>query len=252
MLRNQPGNLPGKPTREPRPVGLRPFFSYYGGKWKTALYYPSPEHNIIIEPFAGSAGYSLRHPEKRVILCDCNESIAQVWHYLLRVSEAEILSLPDMPLDGSTVESLPVCEEARTLIGFWLNRANQSPCRRPSAWMRKGVWPDRFWGPATRQRISSQLEYIRHWKFLHTSYENLPNLRATWFIDPPYSGVEGKAYKSTPLDYLSLSEWCRSRPGLAIVCESDRATWLPFQVSHGTQGTRYGSLEAVYIQRSQA
>jgi hypothetical protein len=40
---------------------VRPFFSFFGSKWRVAPHYPAPERDLIIEPFAGSAGYSLRH-----------------------------------------------------------------------------------------------------------------------------------------------------------------------------------------------
>jgi hypothetical protein len=36
-------------------------FRYFGGKKALARHYPAPLHNRIIEPFAGSAGYSLWH-----------------------------------------------------------------------------------------------------------------------------------------------------------------------------------------------
>lgn len=36
-------------------------FSYYGSKSKIVNYYPPPKENIIIEPFAGSARYSLKY-----------------------------------------------------------------------------------------------------------------------------------------------------------------------------------------------
>jgi site-specific DNA-adenine methylase len=34
-------------------------WSYYGGKSKIVQYYPDPKYDTIIEPFAGSAQYSL-------------------------------------------------------------------------------------------------------------------------------------------------------------------------------------------------
>jgi hypothetical protein len=36
-------------------VSLRPFWRYYGGKWRAAPRYPRPTHDTIIEPFAGAA-----------------------------------------------------------------------------------------------------------------------------------------------------------------------------------------------------
>ena len=66
---------------------LRPFFGYYGGKWRdTPRLYPPPEHNTIVEPFAGSAGYSLRFPRTpRVILYEKDPIVAGVWQYLIGV-----------------------------------------------------------------------------------------------------------------------------------------------------------------------
>lgn len=49
---------------------LRPFFNYYGGKWRAALHYPGPRYDHIIEPFAGSAGYALRYYQRRITLVD--------------------------------------------------------------------------------------------------------------------------------------------------------------------------------------
>lgn len=40
---------------------LRPFFTYFGAKWRAAPHYPPPTHPTVIEPFAGAAGYALRH-----------------------------------------------------------------------------------------------------------------------------------------------------------------------------------------------
>jgi len=37
-------------------------FSYYGSKKKIVKYYPEPVHDVIIEPFAGAAWYSLEYP----------------------------------------------------------------------------------------------------------------------------------------------------------------------------------------------
>jgi hypothetical protein len=48
---------------------VRPFFGYYGGKWRDSVkHYPKPQFETIIEPFAGSAGYSLRYASHNVRL----------------------------------------------------------------------------------------------------------------------------------------------------------------------------------------
>ena len=61
-------------------------FPYFGGKKSIAKFYQSPEHNTIIEPFAGAAGYSLHHatPDHNVILIEKKPEIVDVWHWLQR------------------------------------------------------------------------------------------------------------------------------------------------------------------------
>lgn len=82
---------------------MRPFFCYYGGKWRAAPLYPQPEHGTIVEPFAGAAGYATRYPLNRVVLVEKDPILAGLWKYLTRVTARDIWALPDMPLDGSTV-----------------------------------------------------------------------------------------------------------------------------------------------------
>lgn len=219
---------------------LRPFFSFYGGKWRdTPKYYPPPVHDTIVEPFAGSAGYSLRYPERRVILCEIDPVIAGVWEYLIQVDPDEILAIPDVPDDGS-VDDLDIPEEAKWLVGLWLNRGTSRPRKRPSKWMRDRIRPGSFWGERVRNTIASQVESIRHWEIHNCSYQDCPySDEATWFVDPPYQ-VAGKHYRFGPeaLDFATLAGWCQSRPGQVIVCENDGADWLPFQQLASTKTTR--------------
>lgn len=210
------------------PTALRPFFYYFGGKSRAAKFYPEPRYLDIIEPFAGAAGYSLRYHYKYVTLYDVYPIICGLWDYLIRVSEEEILSLP---LDVQHVDDLAICQEAKWLIGFWLNQATTTPRKSISAW-RRNFTGRPFWGEATRKRIASQVNSIRHWKILNTSYENIPDTIGTWFIDAPYQGVAGKHYRNRIEDYAKLGEWCRKRSGQVIVCEKAGADWLPFRPFH--------------------
>jgi len=205
---------------------LRPFWSYYGSKWKLAPKYPAPAHGLIVEPFAGSACYSLLHCDLQVLLVDCFEPIVQTWQYLIRASEAEILALPDLE-PGQTAEDLPICEEARLLVRWWCNRAQSTPARRPSTWMAN--YPEKHWSQPMRERIASQVHRIRHWEVRHGDYRDIEDLQATWFVDPPYDGA-GRYYRGRhDLDFGALGEWCRSRRGQVVACENEGATWLPFQ-----------------------
>lgn len=231
-------------------TGLRKFFSYYGSKGSAAKHYPAPDYATIVEPFAGSAGYSLLYADRKVILCDVDPVIAAIWRYLIRVTPEEILAIPDAALDGS-VDDIRVCQEAKWLVGFWLNCGTASPCKRPSAWMRSGTRPGSFWGSRVRETIASQLAAIRHWEVREVSYVDcLSPTLATWFVDPPYV-AGGQHYRAGPkgIDYAALAEWCQTRPGQTIVCEREGSTWLPFRFLADMQTTRKDARlrEAVWL-----
>jgi len=55
---------------------------------------PKPKYDTIIEPFAGSAAYSMNYYSKNVILIEKDEKIASLWGYLISVEPSEILGLP--------------------------------------------------------------------------------------------------------------------------------------------------------------
>jgi hypothetical protein len=221
---------------------VRPFFGFYGGKWRdTPRYYPSPEFSTVVEPFAGSAGYSLRHADRQVILCEIDPVLAGVWQFLLRATPGEIRAIPDV-VPGGSVDDLHVCQEARWLVGLWLNRAVTRPRKSPSKWMRDGIRPGSFWGERVRETIASQVDTIRHWRVYNCTYADCPySGPATWFIDPPYQ-MAGRHYHygAEGMDYEILAEWCRSRPGQTIVCENNGANWLPFRPLADVKTTRRG------------
>jgi len=208
-------------------TALKPFFTFYGGKWRSAPHYPVPKYNTIVEPFAGSAGYSIRYADHNVTIVERDQLIAATWRYLLRVSPAEILSLPDVEPE-QTVDDLQICDEARLLVGWWCNKGSCGPRKSPSAWMRAGKHSSSFWGPEIRSRIASQVERIRHWTLIEGDYREAPASKATWFVDPPYQ-VAGRHYRHQVGDYADLAEWCRGRIGQVIVCENVGAKWLPFR-----------------------
>lgn len=211
-----------------------PFLSYYGSKWKSAWLYPPPQHHVIVEPFAGSAGYSCRYYKHRVVLIDLNPRIAGIWRYLLKTPASEILALPDLE-EGQTVDDLPICQEARDLVGLWINVAVANPVKRMVAVFRRNLaenpeWGG-AWGPRKREVLARSAEAVRHWRIHEGGYDLAPNVEATWFVDPPYQGDAGRFYKcsSKNIDFDALGAWCRGRRGQVIVCESETATWLPFR-----------------------
>jgi hypothetical protein len=232
---------------------LRPFFTYFGGKWRSAPKYPRPIYDTIVEPFAGSAGYALRYPDRKVILVEKSEPIAGIWRYLIGVSEREILALPLLE-SGQSVDGLDICQEARWLIGMWLNKGSAAPCKIPSAWMRGGTHPTSYWGKEIRAIIAAQLARIRHWSVTCGDYTVAPDVEATWFVDPPYEGM-GRHYPcgSAAIDFAHLAGWCRNRRGQAIVCEQRGAAWMPFadfgafKATPSSKQTKRRSAEALWM-----
>lgn len=194
---------------------LRPFFSYFGGKWTLAPKYPEPEHTTIVEPFAGSAGYATRYPNREVILVERSPLVAALWRWLISVSVDEVMGLP---LDPSQIDGLP--DAARTLIGFWCGRARVRPATAgTSVWMTSGRWPSSFWGEYARARIARQVDAIRHWRVIEDDYTGAPDVCATWFVDPPY--ISSRHYLVKVDDYPALGQWCRRRRGTVIACEEE-------------------------------
>ena len=209
---------------------LKPFWRYYGGKNRAARLYPAPEHDTVIEPFAGAAGYACRYYDKDVILIDRSPIIAGIWRYLIGATAEELLRLPDVP-DGGTVDDMPswVPQEARWLAGFWCNDATVKPSKSPSTWCRQRQYPTGRWGEGARRRVASQVGKIRHWRVIHGEYSDAPNVEATWFVDPPYNNRAGSAYPEQPACFQALGQWCKSRDGFVMVCENAGAKWLPFR-----------------------
>lgn len=212
-------------------------FSYYGSKSKIVDYYPPPKHKRIIEPFAGSARYSLKYWQNDVLLVDKYPVIVSIWEYLINATKADILNLPDI-VTGQNVDDFDITQVEKWLIGFCINGGSASP--------KKTAKDYNTWGEA-KTRIANDIDKIKHWKVQLGSYEELENEDATWFIDPPYQ-VGGEWYvKSTKhIDFDSLGNWCKSRNGQVIVCENTKANWLHFKPMVDMQGAMFKTTEAIW------
>lgn len=220
---------------------LKPFWCYYGGKWRSAPRYPAPRHEMIIEPFAGAAGYATRYHDRKIVLVEADPLVAGLWRWLINASEGEIRALPlEVP---TTIRELDLAPGPSALIGFWLNKGASAPRQSPSAWMRKGMHASSFWGREVRERIALQVGAIRHWTVIEGTYAAAPEVEATWYVDPPYqrAGVHYRR-RLTPAEYPALGAWSKSRRGQVIVCEEVGADWLPFVSAFEAKAneSRYG------------
>ena len=234
----------------------RPMFNYYGSKWLLAVYYGPPRRNKVIEPFAGSACYSLFWNCRNVLLADISPEICQVWDFLINCSEQDIKSLPDEIKDAEHLHSIPM--PAQLLIRRWIwclpiikdthvtmNRYHKHKHERDKQ--------RTIWSRKTKGRLIAQKELIANWKIVNEPYWRLPNEEAHWHIDPPYNNKAGKAYEFNcdGINYEALGKWCKSRKGSIDVCENYGADWLPFEVlkSKHIGYTRVPRIEVVYREK---
>lgn len=229
------------------------FFSYFGGKVGLANNYPAPadENDIVVEPFAGAAGYSTFHEARRVYLFDLYPTIVETWQFLIdAANKPEVLAQYDaLPVGPFYRWSNPVPTDipagAQHLIGFWETQSQTYPSRwqqspkvyengDPRPKNRGGLWTQR-----TKDRIRDQLPKIKEWKVFNASYqdsvqilkqEGVDTSEVIWHIDPPYQNG-GKRYKKScdGIDFEALGNWVTGLDGKIMVCERDPANWLDFK-----------------------
>ena len=95
-----------------------------------------------------------------------------------------------------------------------------------------------------KKRIAKDLHKIKHWDIRLGNYNEIENIKATWYIDPPYQCQ--KLYRHNNIDYKSLADWCRSREGQVIVCENSKADWMDFKPLVELSGQRTRTLEVMW------
>src|SRR6186713_1337934 len=113
---------------------MKQFFRHFGSKARIAAMLPPPTHKIIIEPFAGSAAYSVAHakPSQSVLLFDTDERVCIIWDYLIHASESDILALPVKHfLDGGDVRDLNLPQAEHLLLKRWMNFSGTTNSRLP-------------------------------------------------------------------------------------------------------------------------
>lgn len=235
-----------------RRAGMRPFFSYYGAKWTSAVHYGAPRHALVIEPFAGSACYSTRWAAPNVRLYDVSPDICDLWDFLIHSSERDIAAIPDAFESSDEFLSLP--RGPRLLCAFWVSKGRAEPSGVLSSWyfQYRGASDCRVWGPAVKARIIAQKPAISGWSIDCLSWDRVPLVEAHWHIDPPYSNAAGARYPHSDIDFAALAEWCRALPGHVEVCENEGADWLPFRPSHEvvtSRGRRSGAVSREAIWR---
>ena len=222
-------------------------FSYYGTKKKLSKNYPKPSYGTIIEPFAGAAMYSLFDDnwKNEVILNDKYDKVFNAWNYLInKATLSDIKGLPKLT-QGLKLNDLNLSEDEKDLLGFYANPSSAVP--KKTVTKRGEISWERH-----HNFLINNLHKIKHWKVYNKSYDELDNIKGTWYIDPPYE-KQGIYYKhnSKTINYKELGEWCLSRKGEIIVCENMGATWLDFKPLVDLIGqTQNTQTEAIFYKKN--
>lgn len=228
---------------------IRRIFNYHGGKDSFVKAYRPPEHDTIVEPFAGGASYARYWNTKNVTLFDLDEELIACWHWLQRASPSEILRVPIVPRGGAFSDVKFETKESEYLV----RNATMVSARGFKGDVSRSTFGN-CWNVVRRQRLSRDVDKLRHWKIVHGNYKYIDIDKyhdETWFVDPPYQ-IRGWRYihNSTAIDYNHLADWCRALEGQVIVCESTGAEWLPFRFLKYTKNMNSNPhQEAVYYNR---
>lgn len=188
-------------------------FPYFGRKAMLASAYPAPIFGLVIEPFAGSMSYTLHHQPPGALGIERDPRVVDLWHRM-----AQLEDVPTPPQVGSKTDDLlvKVCSYSEHA----LTSGDMTVTSRMV----------RDWESVHRRAISLGAYARSSVEYRHGSYEDAPDVEATWFIDPPYQHANRRGYRhgASGIDFGALAQWCKSRPGQVIVCEQEGADWLPF------------------------
>lgn len=222
-------------------------FPYYGSKFKIIRNYPTPQYKDIIEPFAGSARYSELYSNRNIVINDKYSKVYEIWDWLINhATQNEILTNVNFHV-GQDISKLDLHPSHIALIGFCVNRGSIEPKNIVQKWSCQ-VASKPNWASTTAytlRNIANSLAKIKHWQCSNLDYRELKNVKATWFIDPPYQ-FGGEHYVENSINYDELKEWCLSRNGQVIICENTKSNWLDFKPLISMQGAKFKTIESIW------
>jgi 16S rRNA G966 N2-methylase RsmD len=214
-------------------------FACYGAKHGMAARYPRPRHAVIVEPFAGSAAYSIHHASAidHAVLIDADERVVALWRDIQTMTPADVDAVFNQINDERFTHPM-----LAGMAGGSQMEATLSGKSRAVTPRMRDKWIN------VHARIVRSLPHIRDWQIMHGDYHDAPDIDATWFVDPPYQEngtMAGAGYRcaAAAIDFDHLGDWCRDRLGFTIVCEQSPADWLPFHpFAIQTNGAGEGAL----------
>ncbi len=211
---------------------IGPLFKWFGSKWQNAKHYPKPRYDVICEPFAGGAGYSLNYPGHQIHIWEDDPNLYYLWSWLInKATEGLIKDIPiNIPVK-TDIRTIGLSKGQALLLKHWQRTNNVGDCWTISPWGNKpGQWTEN-----TRARVANEVQYIKHWKV--TQPIDLIDSILTWFIDPPY--MYNYRYRTTlpDFDFNNLVSFVDTinKNSQIMVCEAARKEdgkipdYLPFK-----------------------
>lgn len=225
-------------------------FPYYGGSLRivnTLLSHLPPHTQRLIEPFCGSAVFSLNAPWVPLrVLNDLNGDVIHLLR-ILREYPAELahaLSLTPYHRLEFTAALQPISQEVddierarRIFVRFSLARAGGGRRLLPSDWSRSLSQERRGMAGAVAKfrsriaRFDNLAARLATVQFEAVDFEELAvydHAQAFWFLDPPWEPVTRSpgnghkyTYEFTPDDYERLARFAQRRRGQVLVLGYD-------------------------------
>jgi site-specific DNA-adenine methylase len=224
-------------------------FSFYGGKSKILGFYPEPKHDLIIEPFAGGASYSLLHGGGREVwINDADPKVFGMWRFLQSAECPDwVARIPPLVTVGQRASEL-VVGAPEGLVSILQAEANQGTQGARGVHDQVTSMGAKCW-KRVRAKLAWAHERCQGWTITNLPYAEMiaptwghpdhwSERPCTWFIDPPYDNEAGRRYRQQVVDYNALRAFCLTRRGQVIVCENVGATWLPFEPLVERRGIR--------------
>lgn len=238
------------------PNRFKSAWSNYGGKSRIIHHYPAPKYPLIIEPFAGAGAYAMRWTGAEdeytggPIQCwlnDLDPTIYAMWKFLTLPGALSTVRhmVPDTVNAGDKVSELLhlagpgyLDMNLSGLLALCQAEANQGTQGARGVHDQVTSIGAKCW-PRLKRKLEWVIPHVKDFKITNLDYLALPDIEATWFVDPPYDNEAGRRYRTSGgIDYQVLAEWCKSRKGQVIVCEGESANWLPFRPLMERQGIR--------------
>lgn len=196
-----------------------PLFKCFGSKWTSARLLPKPTGEVIVEPFAGSAGYSLRHPHLDVVLYESSAHLRTLWKWIIEeASETDVRDIPLGLAPGTDIRTLGLSEGQALLLKNWQRTNNVGDLWKTSVW---GHLPGQ-WTANTRARVSEEIAIVKHWKMSDeedgiSAFDLHKGRKFTFMIDPPYQ--YNFKYLSAAMDYPLLAYLAQGVEGQVLALE---------------------------------